>query len=237
MRQVRSYRVEPPSGEWPVPTQPGWEQLITVERGGMRVRVGDRIWLLAPRTLLRLPRGAVATATGRALLSVVYLPSDRDDEAVVLELSDLAVALVRRLGGNRPLPLADPVVARLVAVLLDELREAPISSTRLRMPEDPLCRRAAERVLATPGASIDEVLADLPISRRTLERRFADETGLSPSRWQRVARVAEASRLLLDGRSVSSVAVGMGYSTPSALTAMLRAETGRSPRELLRTAS
>lgn len=43
---------------------------------------------------------------------------------------------------------------------------------------------------------LPEVLADVPLSRRALERRFLMEVGMSPKQFARVARVASARRLL-----------------------------------------
>jgi AraC-like DNA-binding protein len=47
--------------------------------------------------------------------------------------------------------------------------------------------------------------------------------------WRRRLRVVEALRLLASGQRVASVATAVGYSTPSAFSAMFREETGTTP--------
>ncbi|HTQ10024.1 MAG TPA: helix-turn-helix domain-containing protein [Fimbriimonadaceae bacterium] len=51
--------------------------------------------------------------------------------------------------------------------------------------------------------SIDWLAGKLEMSRRSLERRFADQTGLSPADWRREARLIEALRLLAMGRGAT----------------------------------
>lgn len=66
-------------------------------------------------------------------------------------------------------------------------------------------------------------------SKRTLERLFGDETGLSLGRWRQRMRLIESLRLLAEGLSVTRVALEVGYRSPSAYVSAFRRELGTTP--------
>jgi LacI family transcriptional regulator len=85
---------------------------------------------------------------------------------------------------------------------------------------------------ACKGASVDDVVAKVGLSRRTLERRFRDYVGRSIYEEilrVRIARVEE----LLGGTDlpIKSIASEAGFSHPEHLSALYRARGGRSPTE------
>jgi transcriptional regulator GlxA family with amidase domain len=81
---------------------------------------------------------------------------------------------------------------------------------------------------------VGELAAAAGASRRTVERLFAAETGMSVGRWRTRLRLVEALRLLAAGEPVTAVAHRTGYATPSAFGAMFRAELGTSPARYFR---
>jgi AraC-like DNA-binding protein len=132
---------------------------------------------------------------------------------------------------SRPAPLDRrvPRDAHLIDVILDELHELPQAPLRLPQPQDPRARTLATLLAESPTASLDELVPRAGASRRTLERLFAAETGMPLARWRRQLRLLEALRLLGSGHPVTEVARVIGYSTPSAFTAMFRTELGQAP--------
>jgi len=66
-------------------------------------------------------------------------------------------------------------------------------------------------------------------SKRTIERIFQKETGMSFGKWRQQLRIMQALRLLAAGEKVSHVALEAGYSTPGAFTAMFRKLLGKTP--------
>lgn len=81
--------------------------------------------------------------------------------------------------------------------------------------------------------SLDRLAAAAGATRRTLERRFAAETGVGIAQWRQRARLAHALQLLAAGTPVTEVAVAVGYATPSAFTAMFRSRLGAPPTRYL----
>lgn len=70
------------------------------------------------------------------------------------------------------------------------------------------------------------------VSTRTLLRRFRSETGQSPLTYLQSARVHRAQHLLeTTGRTVASIAAGVGYSDPSTFSTVFARHAGRRPRD------
>ena len=91
--------------------------------------------------------------------------------------------------------------------------------------------------MADPRATvrIDVLARDVGASRRTLERVFLLETGMTIGRWRQRLRLLDALRRLAEGEPVTAVAHAVGYSTPSAFGAMFRHELGDTPGRYFRT--
>jgi AraC-like DNA-binding protein len=116
-----------------------------------------------------------------------------------------------------------------------ELAEAPEVPLTLTLPGDRRIRHLAERALADPGAvgSVTAWTATAAASPKTVERLFRRQTGLTPSQWLRQARLMAAVAWLAEGRSVTTVALDLGYGTPSAFTYMFRRALGVAPSRFL----
>jgi AraC-like DNA-binding protein len=67
------------------------------------------------------------------------------------------------------------------------------------------------------------------LSERSVIRLFRKETGMSFRRWHAQARLIKAYELFNDRRSVTAVAMELGYSSPAAFAKMFRRALGRPP--------
>lgn len=113
---------------------------------------------------------------------------------------------------------------RLAALILEEVRRAEVADLALPMPGSEKLRQMCTRMLTNPAiaANLDGWADDLGISRRTLTRRFADETGLSFGQWRRRLRQLHSMQLAAQGASMKDIAGRVGYRSPQALQAMMR---------------
>ncbi|RAL97845.1 helix-turn-helix domain-containing protein, partial [Agrobacterium sp. MS2] len=64
----------------------------------------------------------------------------------------------------------------------------------------------------------------------TFHRRFKSVTNLSPGAYHKMVRLHEARRLLLDARTVSSVAFAVGYESASQFSREYAVMFGAPPR-------
>lgn len=124
---------------------------------------------------------------------------------------------------------------RLVDLLLAEIGRMPASSLHVAVPQDDRLGRICESVLSRAGEirTLDEWALLTGLSRRTITRLFRRETGMSFSAWQQRVRLMEALARLGGGASVTSVALDVGYDSPSAFTAMFKRVLGTCPRTYL----
>jgi AraC-like DNA-binding protein len=237
--RVRSYSIAHPPGLVALPTQPGWDQLVFATSGYVTARTSSQAWTIPAHRALCVPDGtrvAIET-TRRSGIRCLYTDAQLQvlgSEIRVVGLGALARELVAHAIDSAPMDLSHPPDAALITLLTAQLAGEPDAPLQLPLPADPVARTVAEAVMRNPAADIDRLLHDAGAGRRTVERRFRSETGMSLGQWRRRARVLAGVVLLAEGDSVTRAAMAVGYSTPSAFVAAFRSELHAPPREFLR---
>jgi AraC-like DNA-binding protein len=124
-----------------------------------------------------------------------------------------------------------PAYARLRAVAIDELVEAPEPPLHLPEPRDDRLRRVTDLLRADPGQpmTLTELGRAAGASERTLSRLFHSELGMSFQRWRTILRVHSALVALTSGRSVMDTAMESGWSNPSSFIEAFTAIVGQTP--------
>jgi AraC-like DNA-binding protein len=215
-------------------------QLLHASAGTMRVETLDAAFIVPPTRALWLPPRLPHSVAmrGRIEMRTLYI-----DPAACARLPQKP-ALVEIGGLLRELILAaleEPVaydergrggqIAKLILTELSRMRE--------RMPAMPMPRDA--RTLKIARALLENPAIDLGLdgwadragaSRRTLARLFRAETGMSFAEWRARLRAVDGLARLAAGGSVSRTANAVGYSSPSAFSAMVRRNLGQAPRNL-----
>jgi len=231
---VRGYAVTHPPGTIVLPTAPGWNQLLYASRGVMTVESHAGTWVIPPHRALWVPAGADHRIVmhGRVSVRTLYM----SDQLHALPQAWLAVSvppLLRELILHTvlicPLDLRRPEHERLIGVLLDQLTALPHTSLQLPMPADPTAIAFAQVLIDDQTVTVVDAARRVGVSRRTLERRFATEAGMSIGRWRQRQRLVRALELLAAGEPVTAVAIAVGYSTPSAFGVMFREHLGEPP--------
>jgi AraC-like DNA-binding protein len=83
---------------------------------------------------------------------------------------------------------------------------------------DPSDRRPLTQICKAAGAS-----------RRTVERLFQENVGMTFGKWRQQLRLMQAMRLLAEGARVTHAALESDYSTPSAFINMFKKTLGTTP--------
>ena len=68
-------------------------------------------------------------------------------------------------------------------------------------------------------------------SSRTLARLFLKETGLTFGNWRKRLRIIKAIEMLRKGSSITTIALEVGYNSPSAFIVMFKHLVGTSPKK------
>lgn len=91
-------------------------------------------------------------------------------------------------------------------------------------------RKLIQEKLADPDLNVDQLSADMGISRAQLYRKIKALTGYSPVEVIREARLKRAQRLLeTTDKTISEVAYAVGFSTPSYFTKCYKERFGKKP--------
>lgn len=236
---MRGYSVTHPPGAAVLPTEPGWNQLLYTAAGAMTISIAHGSFTVPPYRALWLPDNARARVSNRSPVAVrsLYLASSLGvlaDAARAVSVPRFCRELLLHVVRCCPLDLREPIDSALVTVLVDQLQHLPDAALWLPHPRD---LRAADFVAAAaahPGTSSDDLARRGGTSRRTLERIFAAETGLSLGAWRRRAHILDSLELLAAGATVTRTAIAAGYTTPSAYVAAFKRELRITPRQFLR---
>jgi AraC-like DNA-binding protein len=213
-----------------------WPQLIYASAGVMTVWTEAGSWIAPPHWAVWAPatvRHGIRFS-GQSAMRTLYV---RPQEAAglparcsVIAVSPLLRELILRTVEIGMLDERTPSHCAMARLILDEVRDRPTPSLDLPMPVSVAARRVAEQILeGVPACQIAELARRVGISSRTLERRFAQETGMTVGRWRRQARLLDALRQLASGQTVKVVAQDAGYSSPSAFVSAFRSVFGVTP--------
>jgi AraC-like DNA-binding protein len=215
-----------------------WHQLVCATRGALTVRTEECAWVAPPHRAVWLPAGFEyrLEMSGVVAVRMLYIrPSPRRDRAfprtcAVVNVTPLLRELILRTVQVGALDAAVPGQKRLIGVILDELKVLVAAPLQLPLPRDSRAARFAALVERGTGAPFADLLRQCGASRRTMERIFRAETGMSMGQWQRRQMLLDALRRLAAGENVSSVAGELGYNSASAFIAMFRRELGQTPK-------
>jgi AraC-like DNA-binding protein len=214
-------------------------QLLYASAGVMAVITDRASYVVPPQRAVWLPGGTEHEVSCRGPVSLRTLYFDPDAfsglaaHCCVIEISDLLRALILEVTRFKAEYNVDGREGRIVRLLLSELTAMPHAPLRAPMPNDPRLLRVCRAILADPArdGDLDDWARLAGMGRRTLTRRFRQDTGVSFAAWRQHVRLLEALSLLAIGRSVTTVAYEVGYESPSAFTSTFHRAFGIAPSQ------
>ncbi len=218
-------------------------QLVYAVEGAITVEAERARWVLPPLRAAWIPGGVSHRVQSRGpfKLRTLYFDPRRvrglPRAWTVFSVTPLAREVILSLAAS-PWGWKGPGrESRLCAVLLDELRALEALSLSLPGAKDPRVARVCEGLLLDP-ADPRELSAwgrAAGASERNLARLFVTDTGMTFGQWRQQRRLLAAVERLAAGQSVLSVAIELGYDSPSAFGAMFKRALGVTPGEFFRT--
>jgi AraC-like DNA-binding protein len=235
--QVRTYAAQCPSGYVIRDHTHSWHQLIHATLGVMSVHTSQGAWVVPPHRAVWVPADVVhrIEMAGTVLVRTLYIAPNLSNALMstccAVNVSPLLRELILHAVSLEMLFGQIPAHARLVGVLLDQLEVLPTIALQLPLPLDRRAARVAVWLQQNPddSGSLHRLAKRGSASLRTIERIFLDETGMTLGRWRQQARLLQALRLLAGGMPVTTVALRVGYDSPSAFIAMFRRVLGTTP--------
>ncbi|WP_460417045.1 AraC family transcriptional regulator [Pseudomonas sp. microsymbiont 2] len=229
------------AGSWTTRHRHDWVQFSYAISGVLGVYTSEGSYFAPPQWGVWIPAGTeheVVTSM-QAEMRSLYVRRDACPWALaecrVLEVTPLARELIKQFCTFAvAYPEGDSAEARLVAVLLDQLRTLPQVGFSLPLPRHPGLLALCNQLIAEPDQpqTLRQWALSLDVSEKTLMRLFQRETGLSFRNWRQRMRLLSSLALLEAGESVTQAALGCGYDSTSAYIAAFKQLFGATPGEL-----
>ncbi len=212
-------------------------QLIHAVHGVMVVHTEMGRWVVPPTRGLWMPADIPheLRMVGEVRMRTAYihpeathgLPPHCSVIAISPLLRELILAAVEI---ESPYP-DDSRDARVMRLLLDELRQLPTLPLRLPRPSDPRLQAVCATIAAAPD---DKTTARawavrLGVDTKTVHRLFLRETGMTFGQWRQQARLLAGLERLAEGAKILDVALELGYASPSAFSTMFKRQFGVAP--------
>ncbi|RNI24467.1 AraC family transcriptional regulator [Flexivirga caeni] len=216
--------------------------LVYPATGVLSVTTTQGTWIAPATRLVWTPGGFEHhhRAYGYTDMRVVFLPASLAAQlpdrpavfAVSALLREAMLSLTNDTDTSRPQAARD----RLQAVIIDEL--APVCEEPLHLPEPRDDRLSAlSAILHTDpanNATLTELGTQVGASKRTLNRLFHDQLGMSFRQWRTQLRLHHALTLLAAGHTVTNTAAACGWANPTSFIEAFSATLGTTPAHFRR---
>jgi AraC-like DNA-binding protein len=212
-------------------------QLVFASKGVMTVRTNQGIWVVPPLRAVWIPAGtphSVVMSGPVSMRTLYFLPRivrGLPANCFVMNVSSLLRELILHASKFPRLNKKTPILRGMIEVIVDQLEAAHSIPLQLPRPTDSRAMRVVQVLLADPGKqrTLEALCEDCGASKRTIERLFLAETGMTFSKWRQQLRLLHAMQLLASGAKVTGAALEAGYSSASAFISMFRKQLGTTP--------
>lgn len=213
------------------------DQLVYASRGVMTVRTRDGTWVVPPYRAVWIPASIPhsITMSGAVAMRTLYLKprtaKTLPRDCRVVNVSPLLKELILHACALGKLEKSTKRQQPLIAVIVGQLEVVEMVALQLPHLSDTRAVRVADLLTADPSdpRTLGQISKLSGASKRTVERLFREETGMTFGKWRQQLRLMQAMRLLAEGAKVTHAALDSGYSTPSAFIAMFRKVLGTTP--------
>jgi len=218
-----------------------WHQLLYATSGVLTVDVIGEKLFIPPENAVWLPCGcqhSVSTEYGAELKSLYIdekyqlLPNDK---SVVLEISPMLKALIVEISTFEIEYSLSGYESDVIALVLKTLPRLKHIIDHLPWPSSVELLNICNQLYNQPGVkrTIQMLAESLAMSKRTFERKFHKETGMTLQAWSLRLRFLKAIELLTAGHSITNIALDLGYSSASPFIYMFRNISGMTPGDYI----
>lgn len=219
------------------------DQLVHASRGVMTVRTSAGAWVVPTLRAVWIPAAIPHTITmsGTVAMRTLYLKArlarTLPRDCCVVNVPALLKELILLACTLGALNKAIKRQGHLIDVIIDQMQGIQRVALQLPNPSDPRALRVAAILFADPSdrRPLAHICKSSGASKRTVERLFLEDVGMTFGKWRQQLRLMQAMRLLAEGAKVTHAALESGYSTPSAFISMFRKTLGTTPTSYFRT--
>jgi AraC-like DNA-binding protein/quercetin dioxygenase-like cupin family protein len=213
------------------------DQIVYASCGVMTVRTSSGTWVVPTHRAVWIPAAVPhsITMSGNVAMRTLYLKprlaGTLPRECCVINVSSLLKELILYACSCAALKKSIKWQRHLIDVIVDQLEAIQMVPLQLPNLSDPRAVRVAEVLIADPSdrRPLGQICRMAGASKRTVERLFQDDVGMTFGKWRQQLRLMQAMRFLAEGAKVTHAALEAGYSTPSAFISMFRRALGTTP--------
>lgn len=216
-------------------------QLIFMEKGVASLETQDGIWNVPFRGAVWIPpdiehRSIISdNAKGLVLFIEPSACQQLPKECCIMSISSLLREILQKVSTFPENYNEQDSEGRLVEVLLDELKNAPLGALNLPLPIDPRLKKLTDQIIQNPATreTLKTWAQSINMSERNMSRLFSEETGMSVNQWRRQLHVVHAIFMLGEDRSLQEITETLGYESTSSFITMFRKIAGDSPKRFM----
>ena len=236
-RPIVAMAKEFPSGHLISFHQHSRAQLLYASSGVMTVKTKSGIWVVPPLRAVWIPAHTrhQIEVSGNLSMRTLYIDplyySGPSEGCCVIAVSPLLKELILHTVGLPRLYPLEGQEERLLTVILDQISNMRIAPLALQIPSDTRLKKIYKHLSSNPEdtRTLEDWGKKVGATGRTLARHFRSETGMSFIQWRQQIRILEALKRLGMKEPVTTVAIELGYDSPSAFISMFKKTLGKTP--------
>lgn len=219
-------------------------QFLYASMGNIQVFTPNNVWLVPPMCALWIPANVEHSVISlshvklNTALVEVSAATLMGKECFIIRVSNLLHELLIRLNQitqiDPPNIVSSQEISEALQILIfEEIHRANLLSIQIPWPKDKRLLKICQQLLHSPNHSKDltDWADDIGTSSRTLMRMFQKETGLSYRAWIQQMHIAHALSMISNGESIAQISEALGYTNPSAFSAMFKRHLGKTPQQ------
>jgi AraC-like DNA-binding protein/quercetin dioxygenase-like cupin family protein len=213
------------------------DQLVYASRGVMTIRTREGTWVVPPNRAVWIPEDVSHTIamSGAVAMRTLYLKpriaKGLPRGCCVISVSTFLKELILYVCTLGALRRTVKWQEQLIGVILHQLRTVRMVPLQLPHLSDRRVVRITDILVKDPSdvRTLAQLCRVVGASKRSIERLFQQEVGMTFGKWRQQLRLMQGMRLLAEGAKVTHAALESGYSTPSAFISMFRKALGTTP--------
>lgn len=216
-------------------------QLVLALNGYVKCKIADAIWMVPAHCAAWIPSqvphsNLISSNADVLMLFIDPEISGMPDRSCTLSISPLLRELIVHLTKQDQHYLDGSTTARLVEVLVEQLRYMPTEHFDFPTPIEPRLNAIAAQLMTAPDdrRSVGEWASQYAMSERTLARLTKQETGLTFGRWRGQLHIVLALQKLALGETVQRIAEDLGYESVSAFITFFKKTLGKPPKQYMK---
>lgn len=203
----------------------------------MTVTTDDGIWVVPPFRAVWIPAQTQhqIKASGDLSMRTLYIDPGffpgAPEHCCVISVSSLLKELILHAVKMPDLYQPDSPEERIITVILDQLQTMAVTPLSLTIPKDSRLKKIFLALSKNPGdnRTLEDWGKLVGATRRTLTRLFQSELGIGFGQWRQQIRILESLRRLALNEPVTTIAIDLGYDSPSAFISMFKKALGKTP--------